>query len=211
MKMKNFENQFNKNPFKSLALCYAVIILATLIIQGALGLGRYYMYKSGQIWEKQLTLNDFTQIGTELVDPMQIITATDDAQLIYTDKGVNNLYIKCDFSIYPGEFVLFYANDVEDGFSTAKMLYAKRYGDYYVFRLPFGTEKVRVDLGIFPSVTINFDEIIVNKYSFNEIMRFSTAQIFWLLVIPSIIFTFISLFLSWKEKIKLSFNKKSGK
>ncbi|MEG1782301.1 MAG: hypothetical protein RR253_03520 [Oscillospiraceae bacterium] len=53
------------------------------------------------------------------------------------------------------------------------------------------------DTGIYPSITIDFKEILLNKWGFNEIFRFTTGELFCLAVIPGAIFSLIAICLNW--------------
>lgn len=138
------------------------------------------------LWREQaLCPADFTGVGIEVVDDATLETATDDAQLHYTADGMHSLWVRCSFSTDPGEFVLFYQNRMEAEFDARKELYARRYGDWYVFPLPAGTRKIRLDLGVLPSVKVHFDEIILNR---RTPPMLDTEALVWAAVLPGLLF-----------------------
>ncbi len=156
--------------------------------------------------ERPLTVHDFSHVGIETVDDYTVITTTEDSQL-HLEGNVFNLYVDCTFSYDPGEFVAFYQNNLEKGFSPEKLLYARVEGDYYVFEFPLDTKKIRLDIGVFPSITTEFEEITLNKNNLVTLLRLSPSSLFALLVLTCI---FTSL-LMFAPQIKKHDRKTTGK
>ncbi len=165
----------------TIALC---VILAIKLLIGAFTM---FFYLTGNVQEKQLTADDFEQINIERVDEMAVISVNEDPQM-HLEGAVYNMYIKCDFSDVSSEFLLFHQDDLNKEFSADKVVYAKKYDDYYVFNLPLSTQKIRVDIVNRASVTINFEEIIINKASVKDVMRLSTGDLFSFVVIALLIY-----------------------
>lgn len=172
---------------KGLVLCYAVCVGLFLIFKLCMGLWIFCRFQNGTYTQRSLTLNDFEPYGVEQLDEMTMINATDDAQLWLTEN-VYNLYVDCSFSYDPGEFIVFYSNRTDGAFSAERCLRGRLYGKYYVFEFPAGTKQIRMDTGIHPSITVSFGEILVNRYTFNTVMRFSTEELFYLLIVPGLIY-----------------------
>ncbi len=157
------------------ALIFAVAIMALYhLVVGALSTFR--------LSNEDLNISDFELITLEVVDEDTVITETEDSQM-HLQGDILNLYVKCDFSYHPGEFVAFYQDDLDKDFSAEKLIYSRNEGDYYVFNFPLNTKKIRVDIGIFPSITVNFDEITLNKFNAVTLFRLSTSSIFYILLI----------------------------
>ncbi len=142
-----------------LAGFYALAALAVLAVWA----GEPLLYRLGAIRPQTLSLADFTPVDVERIDSETLITTSDDSQLWLTGSGMHSLWVRCTFSDPPGEFVAFYQNRADAPFTARKAAYARQYGDWYVFALPAGTRKLRLDLGIFPSVTVHFDEIVLDR------------------------------------------------
>lgn len=68
------------------------------------------------------------------------------------------------------------------------------------FEFPIGTNQIRVDTGVHPSITVSFQEILANKYTFNTVMRFSTGELFYLLAVPGVIYGVLDLISGIKIK-----------
>lgn len=177
----------NSQPLENLKRFYIGFIIFSIIIHSLYGLVNLYGFKSGKYVEKSLTVKDFQPMGAEFSDDMTLISTTDDAQLIYTGD-VRNIIIKCEFSQDPGEFVSFYNKSADNAFGTHKMLYAKYIDGYYVFQYPIGTKQIRIDTGIFPSITVNFEEITINKPTVSTVWGSVTSQFFYCLVVPPVLF-----------------------
>ena len=92
---------------KGLLLCYAVCVILFLGFKLCAGLWVFYGFQNGRYAQRNLTLNDFEQYGVEQLDDMTMVNATDDTQLWITEN-IYNLYVDCDFSYDPGEFLAFY-------------------------------------------------------------------------------------------------------
>ena len=184
-------NQWCKQqPQKLLARCYigtAAIMLRIVTITSLLNL---IAYKVGFYQQKMLNIHDFEQIGVEVVDNMTMINATNDTQLI-CEGNIKNIYIKCDFSADPGEFVAFYSRKNNYAFGTHQMLHARQDGEYYIFRFPIGTKQVRIDTGVEPSITVSFDEIMLNKQSLREITGINIGYLFYLMICPMVLFSIL--------------------
>ncbi len=146
---------------------------------------------------ESLAVDDFDLVTLEVVDEDTVITETGDSQMHLSSDALN-LYVKCDFSYDPGEFVVFYQNDLDKDFSADKIVYSRNEGDYYVFNLPFGTKKIRLDIGIFASVTVDFDEITLNKLTPVTLFRLSTSSIFYALLISLVASCIFMSIDSWK-------------
>lgn len=193
---------------KGLMLCYAVCVILFMIFKLGTGLWIYCGFQSGKYIPRSLTLNDFEQHGVEQLDDMTMVNATDDAQLWLTGK-VYNLYVDCSFSCDPGEFLVFYSDRTDGTFSAERCVRGKLFGRYYVFEFPAGTNQIRMDTGIHPSITVFFREILVNKYTFNTVMRFSTEELFYLLIVPCLLYGILglmpglSIFASFQKKRSL--------
>ena len=177
---------------KGLLLCYAVCVILFLGFKLCAGLWVFYGFQNGRYAQRNLTLNDFEQYGVEQLDDMTMVNATDDTQLWITEN-IYNLYVDCDFSYDPGEFLAFYSYKADGVFSAERCVRGKQYGRYYVFEFPIGTNQIRVDTGVHPSITVSFQEILANKYTFNTVMRFSTGELFYLLAVPGVIYGVLDL------------------
>ena len=143
---------------------------------------------------------------------MSMINQTYDSQLIYYGN-VLNLYIKCKFSYEPGEVISFYTTKDNGGFSTKKLLHAKIKDGYYYFEYPVNAKGFRFDTGVFSSIQVDFEEIIVNKKSFYDIFRLSNKELFNLMLLTffiygMVLFTLENNYLNLLSKI---FNTKKTK
>lgn len=191
--MKTQEKRFGLFRSAQLRTAYGLMVFyvacAVLFLLYKLGMGLvvFFDFQSGKYIQQSLTLNDFEQYGVEQIDDMTMINATDDTQLWLTGN-LYNLYIDCSFSYDPGEFIVFYAFGENDGFSPKRCVRGRLMDGYYRFDFPAGTKKIRMDTGIHPSITVSFREILVNKETFNTVMRFSTEDLFYLLIVPGILY-----------------------
>ncbi len=200
-KFEFLSEKLNKNRNRLLALCYVFVVRLYMVYYIAGGMVFTLLGEAGVYPEKSLSLDDFEHVGVEIIDDMTMINATDDTQLIYTGN-IKNLYIKCDFSYEPGEFIAFYSRGKNYSFGTNKMEYARREGDYWVFRFPAGTQQVRLDTGVYPSITVSFEEITANNLTLKEATGFSAGHIFYMLVCPGVIYSVIETDLTAAEKLK---------
>ncbi len=190
--MKILQNTFNKinsNKLGVLKLCYLFVFIVIVIFNL---LNCIYNYIN--LEHLEMTVNDFSHVGVEVVDDYTIITETDDTQFIYqSDKPILNLYFKADTLFNVGEWVLFYQNDLDKEFSADKKLYAKHDGEGYYFQIPLNTKKIRFDLGVTASNTITFNELTVNKSSLFAINAFQRDDLFSIFVLPLVLFSAILL------------------
>ena len=193
-KVLGFLHSLQIQGAKGLVLCYAVCVILFLIFKLCVGLWIFCGFQSGKYTQQNLTLNDFEQYGAEQLDDMTMINVTDDAQLWFTGD-IYNLYVDCSFSYDPGEFLVFYSKRTDGAFSAEQCVRGKRMGKYYVFEFPAGVKQIRMDTGIFPSITISFREILANRYTFNTVMRFSTEELFYLLTVPGLLYGILDLVL----------------
>lgn len=189
-KVQMFNNWCKSQPQKLLARCYIGTAAVMLRIVTITSIFNVTAYKSGFYQQKALTIHDFEQIGVEVVDDMTMINATNDTQLIY-EGNIKNVYIKCDFSAEPGEFVAFYSRKNNYAFGTHQMLHAWQDGEYYIFRFPIGTKQVRIDTGVEPSITVSFDEIMLNKQSLREITGINKGYLFYMMICPMVLFSIL--------------------
>lgn len=104
---------------KGLLLCYAVCVILFLGFKLCAGLWVFYGFQNGRYAQRNLTLNDFEQYGVEQLDDMTMVNATDDTQLWITEN-IYNLYVDCDFSYDPGEFLAFYSYKADGVFSAER-------------------------------------------------------------------------------------------
>lgn len=173
--------------YSTLKLLYLIVSALFLSFHLLHGLG-YLVLGYGK---EQLHLRDFIAVEAEIVDENTLISIGDDTQLIYTGN-VKSLRIKCSFSQNPGEIVAFYSYRTNSEWSSQRMRYARWIDGYYEFVFPFGTQQIRFDTGIFPSITVVFDEIEINSGSPAEIFGFSGAELFYLLILPMLGYVILS-------------------
>ena len=102
--------------------------------------------------------------------------------------------------VWGQEFLAFYSYKADGVFSAERCVRGKQYGRYYVFEFPIGTNQIRIDTGVHPSITVSFQEILANKYTFNTVMRFSTGELFYLLAVPGVIYGVLDLISGIKIK-----------
>lgn len=169
-------------------ICVGLYLLAlAVVLAGAAA--PVALHAAGLRQPRALTLADFEAVGTQQLDETTLVTATDDAQLHLPFAGAHSLWVRCEFSLDPGEFVLFYQNRAGAEFSAGKMLHAQRYGDWYVFTPPAGTQKIRLDLGVYPSITVHFDEIVLDRYTGFSL---DTGALVWAALLPGTLCALIS-------------------
>lgn len=158
---------------KGLLLCYAVCVILFLGFKLCAGLWVFYGFQNGRYAQRNLTLNDFEQYGVEQLDDMTMVNATDDTQLWITEN-IYNLYVDCDFSYDPGEFLAFYSYKADGVFSAERCVRGKQYGRYYVFEFPIGTNQIRVDTGF----------ILPLQYLFRKSWQINTHSILLCVFLP---------------------------
>ncbi len=163
----------------------AGLYLAAALLVLAATLADPLLMAVGVLPERELTLADFTQVDIETVDASTIITASNDAQLILEGGGIRTLWVRCVFGSSPGEFVAFYETRPDAPFSARKMVWARQYGDWYVFRLPYGTTRLRLDPAGWGGVAVRFDEIVLNR---RVPPRLATGALFWAALLPWLLF-----------------------
>lgn len=144
------------------------------------------LYALGALRQRELTLKDFDPVDIKFVSDTTVITTTNDSQLLLSGGGMRSLWVRCLFSADPGEFVAFYQNDATSPFGTHKMVYAEQHGDWYAFPLPYGTTRLRLDLGGYAGVAVRFDEIVLNRRMPPVL---STAALFWGAILPGLVYT----------------------
>ena len=190
-----------ENSVRALITCYALTIGFVLTAQIIGGAVNFALTKT-VFKERSLSLDDFELVDAEYVDSMKLINASDDTQIIYTGN-VRNVYIRCNFTYDPGEFVAYYSKNTEKSFRGDRPVYRKMQGDYYVFTFPLNTKQVRIDTGVYPSITVTFSEITANRSSFNDLLGFSTGELFYLFISPAAIlaavYTFLEFYPDGKE------------
>ncbi len=188
--LNNIIKNLNENKVKLLKLCYILVAIIILLLNLFLSAFNLIFLE-----EQTLNISDFELLGIEFVDENTVITEIEDSQMIYSSETpILNLYFKADTSFNVGEWILFYQDDLDKNFSISKMLYAKSYDEYYYFSLPINTQKIRFDLGVTSSNTIDFEELILNKSDFNTINAFDSSDLFNFVVFPIILYVFILLF-----------------
>lgn len=186
-KVKTWIQDWQAHPTKALLHVYLVSIVVVLLGNLLAGLFHLVAYQTGYYQTKKLSLDDFQSVGVQRLDANAVLTETDDAQLLYSGN-VRSIKIKCDFLQNPGEFVSFYTDSPEHSFGVDRMKYAKIKNGYYVFEYPVGTKQVRVDLGVLPSVEVQFSEIILNPKELPQMFAYSNAELFYLFTVPLLIF-----------------------
>lgn len=196
-------NHWQNNRIGMLKFVYIICLLAALCFNGLFGVINGIGIASGKYPEQHLTLGDFTIIDGEIIDEMTLDNMSNDTQLIYNGP-IRNLYIKCTFSENPGEFITFYNQKGNDVFGTHKMKYTRIYDGWYTFDFPLGTKQIRVDTGIFETTNVFFEDIFINKPTPRSVFGVSTAEAFYLLIVPVILFllidTVIILIVSFNRK-----------
>ena len=185
-----FMHWCKNQPQKLMALCCAGVLTVFAVVIAATTAINMVGLKTGFYQQKSLNLHDFEHVGVELINDMAMVNATGDTQLIYTGN-VRNIYIKCDFSVDPGEFVAFYSKADNYAFGRHKMVYARQEDGFYVFRFPLGTRQVRIDTGVEPSIQVNFDRINLNTSSFRDITDINTGYLFYIMVLPVLVFSIL--------------------
>ncbi len=179
-------------PIYMLIACYAFVTIFFAFCILLLSIYHLILFGIGSLEEQELTITDFEAIGIELISENELITVSDDAQLLYENKGnVKNLTFKVETSNDPGEWVLFYQSNENAGYSVQKMVYAKQINDTYIFEIPAGTTKIRFDLGVIPSNTMLFESIEINTFSFTNITNIGTDTLFYMLVLPIVLYTIL--------------------
>lgn len=187
---KGIFNLIHTKPLKSLCIIYIIFISVVLIICFGNETINRKNYQKGIYKHEDISLTNFEFVDVEMVNDYSLITKTDDAQIIY--KGdISNIAINCEFSQNPGEFVSFYAKDENDEFNPKNMIYAKKLNDKYIFSYPQGTQKIRLDLGIHPSITIDFKEIEINNPKLSLTYQKFTSILFYTLIVPPAIFSIL--------------------
>ena len=199
-KIDNFSKNWSEQSGKYLARIYAIFIIFTLFFHIIYSAINIYYIKNDKYEMKSLNINDFTHDQLEIVDEMTAITSGDDGKLIYTGD-IRNIRIKCTFSDRIGEFVSFYNKSGDNSFSVKTLEHVKIIDGYYTFEYPIGTKQVRIDLGIFPSITVDFDEIIINYQSANIVFGNTTIALFNILVLPSVIFITLDVLIEVYKKL----------
>ncbi len=190
-KMKDFSSRIKKNTIKSLLLAYSIGIVFLVILRLLYGMPFLFL-KNSLYAQKSLDINDFEQVDIEVINGMSFITETDDSQLIYTGN-IRNLCVQCDYNVYPGEFICFYNYRGNYSFGLNRVVYAKQYGDYYIYTFPIGTKQIRFDQGVVPSVRFDYKEITLNRQTAQDIFRYSTSDLFWWFVtVPAILICFVT-------------------
>lgn len=174
---------------RRLAIFYIVCWAFFLGAQLLLGLRDEWYYRRGRLQDRELTLADFALTGAEPTGPLSLVTATEDAQMLYAPAGqeIRSLTVRCTFSADPGEVVLFYRTDPSRDFGTDQMLKGTEENGAYTFVLPRGVRKVRLDPGAAPSLTVTFSELRVNAYSHAACFRFQPAEFYWLFWVPGVL------------------------
>ncbi len=194
-------------PEKVLFRSYLLALVILLVFHLFMGLAHLAAYQFNIYESKPLDIHDFDPVDVEIIDDATVITETDDAQLIYTGN-VRNIKIKCEFLQDPGEFVSFYNAKANHSFGAHQMMYAKWKDGYYVFEYPLGTRQVRIDLGVVPSATVHISEIRLNDKNLAQMLGYTNSELFYLFVIPPIIFllmdTLGDIYRAIKEKRKPS-------
>ncbi len=179
-------------PAQTLIACYIYTTLILVFCITVISIYHLVLFGIGSLKQQNLNIADFEAIGIELIDENTLVTITDDAQLIYENKGnVKNLSFKVETSADPGEWVLFYQNNENAGYSIEKMVYAKQVGDMYVFEMPANTIKIRFDLGVIPSNTMEFESIQINTFSFINITNIGTETLFYAFILPLVLYTIL--------------------
>lgn len=140
-------------------------------------------FESGSLVNRHLTLGDFETVQAEVVDGMTLINDGYDTQIIYTGT-VRNIYIKCTFSMDPGEFVAFYNKTGDGAWSQKRQRWAKLDDGYYCFEFPGGTKQIRIDTGVEPSIRVDFRHIEINRPTDRLIEGSKAGRLFTWLVMP---------------------------
>ena len=199
---KNRLETWQDNPPKMLLRCYLLTLALALIFHLCVGLLNLLAYQTGYYEEKHLRIDDFQQVGLERADEITLITATDDAQLLY-QGNVRSLRFTCEFLQNPGEFISFYGTARRSGFAADRIVQAKlQHNGDYLFTYPLGTRNVRVDLGVVPSVTVRISEIVLNEKTPQQMLHLSVGELFWLFVLPAVAFLLVDTVIGWKQTRK---------
>lgn len=144
------------------------------------------LYRLAGLRETALTVADFTPVDTEVVDDHTVITTSGDSQLLLQADNIRDLWVHCTFLQDPGEFVAFYQSDPDAPFSAKKQVYARYGGEgWYVFPVPYGTRKLRLDLGVEPSITVQLHEMCMNR---PPAVHLPTAALVWAALLPGLLF-----------------------
>ena len=198
--IKKYLACFKINPSKAFGLTYLLCICVALFMNITAGVVNFAL--ASTVYEtKQLTVDDFQLVGAEYVDSMIIINATNDTQMIYSGN-IKKLAVKCSFSRDPGEYVCFYNSKNDGSFGTHKMKHAKIYGDWYIFEFPYGTKQIRMDTGVEPSITVDFDSIVLNSFTLTDILAFSTGELFSMVIIPPAVYFGLDTLIKLIEELK---------
>ena len=140
---------------------------------------------SGALVTRVLTADDFELEGISKEKDVYL-TVNDDPKMTYAfDGNLSSVRIEMDYSLEPGEIVMYYTNPGDEGFSPRKRVWAKPDGDNgYVFSLPMQqVSRIRIDPTMYPANRLRFGDIEINPETGAEkFYSVSPDQVFYFLI-----------------------------
>lgn len=158
--------RFKKIPGRVLILSTCLVFIARFFA------GRFMSYASekkaredGSLVTFSLVPEDFTLSGIRAEDG-GYMTTDNDPQMIYEKTmKVSKVRMEMEYSLEPGEIVMYYTNPGDAGFSPNKRVWGKPVGDSgYEFDLTLQeVSRIRIDPTMYPSNHLRFGRIMVNE------------------------------------------------
>ena len=149
-------------------------------------------YKSGKYVEQSVTVNYFEMVDCEIIDDLTFKGVGDNARLIYTGY-IDTVYMDVMYSYGLREFKLYYNTTGDGVFTEENTMIPKQYDKYLIYDLPEDTVQIKMP---FPYSTMYFNELIVNCRNHTNKYNLTTSALFWLAIMPTMVFLSIDMVLS---------------
>ncbi len=194
----------NLSAIQLIALCMAVISVFWILKNGI----SFAMEKSSAEIQV-LSADDFELVGIIKNENGEYISTDGDPQLILTkEMKVARISIVGQFSVTPGEMLVYYTQKDGQGFAPHKRywFYKEDQSNVYTASMPLKKLKsIRIDPTTFAGNTMTIEQIIINKpKNIIEYFKPTVRDIFNLIIysciISSIVYLLKDLFNGYKTK-----------
>ena len=197
---------FKKTKAPIPVFCY-LLALIMYIIWGLLGFSYSTVLRStGSITTHNLTPTEVQLVDIIILPDGTLQSTSVDPQILFPkDLGViESLTMQIDFSGIEGEHTLYHEKNIENPFGMYNRVWPTENQDnVFVYTPPIGTKTIRLDPTDVNGMIMEVGEITVNEQkSFFDFFKMDGGDVFYMVVIPALVASFISLVLEIKNKYK---------
>ena len=179
----------------------AIVIFTAYFLPKGISVKRDY--SSGRYIQENVNIHRFEMISCDIVDDLTFNSTDENCRLIY-NGDIDTLYMDCLYTYGLREFIAYYNTTGDYTFNEENILRPINIGKYLIYDFPEDTKQVKMP---FPNSRMYFNEIILNCRDHTNDYNFTMSDLFSLAILPTFIFLFVDIILSFINSI---FNKQKN-